>query len=308
MIVVAGEALIDLVLAVDGSLTAKLGGGPFNAARTIGRLGGSVTFLGAISHDRFGTRLFEQLHADGVDTSATLRNDRPTTLAAAELDSTGAATYRFYLEGTSAPALDHVPPLAEAPAALHLGTLGLVLEPMASTLLDHLDSLADTTLVMLDPNCRVRVIDDRDRYVAVLQRAYARSHVVKVSTDDAEYLAPALQPIELARELVAGGVPVVLLTAGGDGTWVVSASAETSVPTEVITVADTIGAGDSFGGAFLAWWTANGLGVEHLADHGLVVAAVTAAQAVAAFTCQRVGAEPPWRHELPPTWADRPTG
>jgi fructokinase len=308
VIVVAGEALIDLVLAVDGSVTAQLGGGPFNVARTIGRLGGAVTFLGAVSYDRFGTRLYERLLADGVDTSATVRNDRPTTLAAAELDSSGAATYRFYLVGTSAPALDHVPALAEQPSAVHMGTLGLVLEPMASTLLDHLESLAPSTLVMLDPNCRVRVIDDRDRYVATMQRAYGRSHVVKISTDDAQYLAPALQPIALARELVAGGVGVVLLTAGGDGTWVVSPDAETKVPTAPITVADTIGAGDSFGGAFLAWWIGNGLGVEGLTDHALVVAATSAAQAVAAFTCQQVGAEPPWRTDLPTTWGDRPAG
>jgi hypothetical protein len=35
-IVVGGEALVDLVIDPDGAVTAKLGGGPFNAARTIG--------------------------------------------------------------------------------------------------------------------------------------------------------------------------------------------------------------------------------------------------------------------------------
>ena len=45
-----------------------LGGGPYNTARTIGRLGGEVTFLGCISRDAFGERLVRGLQADGVDT------------------------------------------------------------------------------------------------------------------------------------------------------------------------------------------------------------------------------------------------
>lgn len=302
MIVVGGEALVDLVQAVDGSVTAKLGGGPFNVARTIGRLGQSVAFLGVISTDRFGSRLYERLVADGVDPSAIVRTESPTTLAAAELDDTGAATYHFYIAGTSAPSLSQVPASVSDPVAVHLGSLGLVLEPMASTLMQYLDTLSAHTLVMLDPNCRTRVIDDRATYLRRLDDAYACSHVVKISTDDAEYLAPDAQPIHLARQLVDGGMRVVLLTAGRDGTWVVSPGAQTMVPTVPIAVADTIGAGDSFGGGFLAWWTGNGLGVDELADHDAVVAATNAAQQVAAFTCQQVGAEPPRRAQLPPEW------
>ena len=55
MIVVGGRALVDLVIDPDGAVTAELGGGPFNAARTIGRLGSDVVFLGAISRHRLGT-------------------------------------------------------------------------------------------------------------------------------------------------------------------------------------------------------------------------------------------------------------
>ena len=57
MIVVAGEALIDLLAHPDGRLDAVPGGGPFNTARTIARLGGEVRFLGCLSTDRFGERL-----------------------------------------------------------------------------------------------------------------------------------------------------------------------------------------------------------------------------------------------------------
>jgi fructokinase len=303
MIVVAGEALIDLVIAVDGSVAAKLGGGPFNVARTVGRLGGEVSFLGTISTDRFGSRLFEQLLADGVDPRATVRTDVPTTLAAAELDSSGSASYRFYLDGTSSRALDRVPPGAADPVAVHIGTLGLVLEPMATTLVHYLGSLGPDVLVMTDPNCRSRVINDRGAYLDRLTPVYRHSHVVKISTDDAEYLSPESDPLDYARSLLAHGVAVVLLTAGGDHTWVVSPDEQTAVPTEKVTVADTIGAGDSFGGGFLAWWMAGGHNIADLHDHALVVEATEAAQEVAGVTCQRVGADPPRRNELSSRWS-----
>ena len=66
MIVVAGEALVDLVVAPDGGVAAHLGGGPFNVSRTIARLGQPVTYLGALSTDRFGRQLRSMLQEDGV--------------------------------------------------------------------------------------------------------------------------------------------------------------------------------------------------------------------------------------------------
>lgn len=303
MIVVAGEALVDLVIDTDGSVQAKLGGGPYNVARTIGRLGGSVTFLGAISNDRFGTQLLAQLAADGVSADAIEHTDQPTTLAAAELNDHGAATYRFYLDGTSAPSLCVVPAAVSAPAAVHMGTLGLVLEPMASTLIGYLRTLPPETLVMIDPNCRAGVIADRDAYVRRVNQAYERADVVKVSNDDAEYLAPGVEPLDYARSLLARGVSLVLVTWGADGTWIATADHEELVPTLPVIVADTIGAGDSFGGGFLTWWLDGGLGRADLIDPALAAQATAAAQQVAGITCQRAGADPPRRAELPAAWA-----
>ena len=304
-IVVAGEALVDLVIGVDGSVVAKLGGGPFNVARTIGRLGGDVSFLGAVSTDRFGDRLVQCLIADGVRSDAILRTGAPTTLAAAELDGHGSATYRFYIDGTSAPALDHIPAAVDSTPsvrAVHVGTLGLVLEPMATTLTGYVGALAEDVLVMSDPNCRARIIDDKAAYLSRLAQVHRRTHVVKISTDDARYLDPQADPVEFSRSLLHTGVRAVLLTGGGDRTWVVSPAGATPVPVVHVEVADTIGAGDSFGGAFLAWWIGAGLGVDDLGDHDALVAAGAAAQQVAAITCSRVGADPPRRSELAADW------
>src|SRR5215218_7415189 len=137
MILVAGEALVDLVVHDGDEVAAHLGGGPFNCARAIALLEQPVAYLGRISTDRFGMRLRAQLEADGVLPDAIVATDDPTTLALAEIDADGAASYRFYTAGTSATgltvetALDVLPTGVEM---LHAGTLGLVFEPTAAAL------------------------------------------------------------------------------------------------------------------------------------------------------------------------------
>src|SRR4051812_42727067 len=115
-IVVGGEALIDLVPHAAGELRAHPGGGPYNTARTLGRLEQDVHYLGCLSDDGFGARLPGQLEADGARLDTAVRTPKPTTLALAELDDHGAATYRFYTDGTSAPALTPEQALAALPA------------------------------------------------------------------------------------------------------------------------------------------------------------------------------------------------
>ena len=89
-VVVAGEALVDLVLGPGGELTAHSGGGPFNTARTVGRLEQPVDFLGRLSRDRFGARMRDELAQDGVGLGGVVETDEPTTLALAEVDAAGA--------------------------------------------------------------------------------------------------------------------------------------------------------------------------------------------------------------------------
>jgi fructokinase len=300
MIVVAGEALIDLILHPDGRLAAIPGGGPYNTARTIGRLGGDVSFLGRISSDRFGRTLAHGLEVDGVDLSAVIRTEAPTTLAIAELDEGGSATYRFHTAETAAPELtagDVGAAMATAPHAFHVGTLGLVLEPIATSLADAVERLSGDTLLMVDPNCRPTVIPDRVAYLARLSRILARADVVKVSADDLAFMAPGSSAVEAARALVHAGARLVLLTNGGRAVHAIAAPFEVELPVPRVEVVDTVGSGDAFGGAFLAWWIEQGLGRDDLADRTAVEGAAGAAIAVAGLTCQRPGADPPTRAE-----------
>ena len=301
LVVVAGEALIDLVPGDHGALRGHPGGGPFNAARTLARLERPVAYLGRLSCDRFGRDLRAALAADGVRLDTVVDTEDPTTLALAEVDARGSALYRFYVEGTSAPGLtleDARARLPETPAVLFVGTLGLVLEPMAATYEALVAEADDATLVFLDPNVRPSVIADAAAYRARLDRVLGRADVVKASVEDLEWLEPTATAEEAARTLLARGPVVALVTTGGDGALVVTANRAEPVAGARADVVDTIGAGDAFGGGFLAWWTRAGLGRVDLADLGHVVDATRYACAVAARTCERAGADPPRADEV----------
>jgi fructokinase len=299
--VVGGEALIDLVVAGDGSLAVHPGGGPYNVARTIGRLGGAVAYLGCLSTDRFGRLLREGLEADGVWLGATVATDAPTTLALAEVDGEGVARYRFYADGTSAPGLTLDAARAASPAspaALYVGTLGLVVEPLATTLEALVAAAPPDTLVAVDPNCRPAIIDDGEALRARLRRVLARADVVKLSEEDLAWLAPDAVPVDAARALLGHDAAVALVTLGAAGAVVVAAGREAPVAAPAVRVADTIGAGDAFMGGFLAEWLGRGRRRADLRRLDDVVEAVAFACRVAARTCERPGADPPRRDEL----------
>jgi len=301
VIVVAGEALVDLILGPDGGLTAIPGGGPYNTARTIARLGQRVTFLGRISTDRFGRDLRADLARDGVAADGVIETDDPTTLAVVELDEHGVAGYHFYVDGTSAAGLtdtDAVAVMAATGTALHVGTLGLVLEPVGTTIERLVEASDPGRLVMLDPNCRRSATPDPAAFRARIERIACRADVVKVSEDDLRFLAPDDGPERMIERLLELGVRVVLRTHGGDDVEIRTRSGRATVAVPAVDVVDTVGAGDAFGGGFLASWTGAGRGRDDLASMELICDSVQVAVRVAALSCARPGADPPTLAEL----------
>ena len=302
MIAVIGEALIDLLIDHDGRIRAQPGGGPFNTARTVGRLGLAPAFLGRLSQDSFGRLLRASLDHDGVALAVPELVHAPTTLAAVDVDAGGAPRYRFYLAGTSSCALEYPPLSAALPdgvTAVHAGSLALVMEPIATSierLITH--DLPPDTLVMIDPNCRAEAITDQDAYRARLSRILRRADVVKVSMEDLAYLFPAAPAHASAAALLDQGPRLILFTDGPRTARAFLPGQAISTDIPAVKVVDTIGAGDAFGGAFLAWWSGKGLTRSDLHRSGAVREALEAAVEVASLTCTRAGAEPPWPAEV----------
>ena len=301
-VVVAGEALIDLVADADGQVRAHPGGGPYNAARTMARLGIPTAFLGRLAGDGFGRLLRERLTEEGVGIAVAEPSGRPSTLAVVAVDDAGVASYSFYLDGTSVADLDYAAARRALPAgvtAVHVGSLGLLMEPAGtSTERLLLTDVPPGALVLLDPNCRPGAVADHDAYRRRIDVFARRADIVKASVEDLAYLYPDVPPAEAATILLAAGPSLVLVTDGPHPARAFLPGAVLAEPVPVVTVADTIGAGDAFGGGFLAWWLAHNRGRDDLRDGELVGGALRVAAAAAALTCVRPGADPPHRAEL----------
>ncbi|MFJ8076394.1 carbohydrate kinase [Streptomyces sp. NPDC096176] len=301
MIVVAGEALIDLVPQAGGGTPTPLlparGGGPYNTAIALGRLGAKVSFCSRISTDAFGESLVERLSEENVDVGLVQRGPEPTTLAVASIGTGGSAAYSFYVEGT-ADRLFQVPDaLPAATRALSFGTCSLVLEPGASAYEELMRREAGRgVFVALDPNIRAGLIPDPDAYRERFLNWLPHVCLLKLSEEDAQWLGPDV------RGWLNAGPGAVVITHGGDGLTVFPRNGdERSVPGESVHVVDTIGAGDTVNAALL----------HALAERDLLTRDALAdlpgqewdevlrfAARAAALTCSKPGAEPPYGDDL----------
>ncbi len=301
MIVVCGEALIDVIHNGGGTQRTAPGGGPFNTARALARLGVPTAFLGHLSNDAFGRELADMLVSDGASLELSSVGSEPTTIAVAEVDGAGLAEYEFLVEGTSAPNLtpDMFPTrLGPEIKAIHLGTLGLVLQPMASTLVELVHRERDGRVVMIDPNIRLGLASDGE-YRNRLQEMISQSAIVKASDADLAWLYPGMSYEDAADRILGEGARLVVVTLGARGAFAAHRGFRLAVDAVKVDVVDTIGAGDAFGAALLAW----------LHDHDAiqpdlhlekeeVKGALEFACLAAALTCARAGADPPWKSEM----------
>jgi fructokinase len=306
MILVAGEALIDLVAdSVDGAYHAMVGGSPANVAVGLSRLDVPVGLVARLSKDAFGQRIRTYLTVNGVNLDRTVEAAEPTSLAVATVDADGRASYAFYLTGTAdwQWQASELPPTDGTIEAVHTGSLALAIPPGSVALEAFLADAAVT--VSLDLNLRPTILDDRDAEWERVRRQVRYADIVKASEEDLAWLYPDRPIAEVAAGWLAAGVACAVVTLGAEGAYLLApdgvAYRQTARP---VTVVDTVGAGDAFTAAFLAaLHNLGALGDDPRRRLAAVtpqqwVAVLDHAGAVAAFTCGRRGADPPTLAEL----------
>lgn len=310
MILVAGEALIDLI-ASDGALRPHPGGGPFNTALALGRLGVPVGFFGRLSDDAFGRLLESRFLESGVDVRYVLHGSEPTPLAVVQETDGGGHEFSFYLADTAYARIgvDDLPELADDVTALYSGTLGLATDPPAAALEDLLQEQSARRLVVIDPNVRPAVIPDVDEYRRRFERLATVAHVVKLSDADAQWLYPA-EPVEaVVTRLLEQGVLLAVMTLGAEGAIARNAVGEAAVGSPTVDVVDTVGAGDAFGAGLLReLWENDRLDASSVGtlDASALEDALRFAAAAAALQCARPGATPPTLLEVEAFLAGQP--
>lgn len=307
MILSCGEALIDMLPRTstegEAAFAPYAGGAVFNTAIALGRLGAPSAFFSGVSTDMLGEILAETLVASKVDTRFLARSGRPTTVAFVKLVN-GQATYAFYDEGTAGRMLSEadLPVLPADVDTLFLGGISLVNDPAASTYEALQTRECGSRVTMIDPNIRPGFIAGKEaEYRARIERMIARADIVKLSDEDLHWLMGEGDVSALARALLARGPKLVFITEGAAGARAVTATQDRFVAARAVTVADTVGAGDTFNAGVLAALHEAGAlskaGIAALPDATLDAALGLGVRA-AAVTVSRPGANPPWRIEL----------
>jgi fructokinase len=230
-------------------------------------------------------------------------SDAPTPVAVVHRHDDGGNSYTFYLTGTSLTDLppEAVPDLPEHMWAIHVGTLGLAVDPPAAAYEALLDREAGRRTIVLDPNVRPAVFGDQVSYLARFERLARLADIVKLSDDDAAWIYPELDLADALEHVLGLGPRLVAITMGTLGAVAASREGYARVPAVPVTVVDTVGAGDSFGAALLAALVEREAlepGATRPLDDSLLEEAVEYAVTASAITCTRTGAVPPTRAEL----------
>lgn len=307
MFMVCGEALMDVFMESHTptgiKLDARIGGSPMNVAIGLARLGRHASFVGALSKGFLGDRLALALEQEGVGLAHVVRVDAPTTLGLVGLDATGSASYAFYGQGCADRLLDiaNLPKSGSDVEALHFGSYSMVVEPVASSHRKLVERERNDCVISYDPNVRLNVEPNLARWSEALDWMARRVHLLKISSEDLDLLKPGITAIEAAREWLAAGVSLVVVTNGSRGAEGFTARDAVGVRAQAVEVVDTVGAGDTFQAALLCWLSEQELlsprAMSELTAPQVKRALEFAARA-AAITCSRRGADLPRRMEL----------
>lgn len=306
MILCCVEALIDMLpresTLGENGFAPYAGGAVFNTAIALGRLGVETGFFTGLSDDMMGDILRDTLQRSKVDFSYCATLSRPTTIAFVKLVD-GHASYAFYDENTAGRMITEadLPALGDECEALHFGAISLIPEPCGSTYEALMTREHQKRVISLDPNIRPGFIKDKASHLARINRMAAMSDIVKFSDEDLAWFGLEADEDALARHWLQHGAKLVVVTRGAEGAVGYTVSHRVEVPSEKVTVVDTVGAGDTFDAGVLASLKMQDLltktQVAQLTEEQIAKALALGARA-AAVTVSRAGANPPFAHEI----------
>lgn len=297
-IFVLGEALMDCIAQPDGRLLPLMGGSPFNLARAAALRGASVAYLNPLSTDLFGQSMAQLLLRDGVSLLGG-SSRLPTSLAVVQVTD-GQPSYGFYREGIADRDYSVVSVLdflkASPVGILHTGSLALVPPEHDKVLAILRGAKTLGWTVSVDINLRPKLADDLPAYLAAVRSVMVMADWLKASDEDLETLGfegvnlpnSAHMVAQLRSSAMPGALSRVALTFGGEGAYLDMEGQHHSLPVPRISVADTVGAGDTFWGNTLADWALQAEGAA-----ARVALTLEHAMKAAAINCTRQGCQPP---------------
>ena len=306
MIVIGGDAIVDLIDRGNRIFEACPGGSTLNCALTSGQLNSDVLYTSTLSTDAFGELLVNRLRECQVDMRADARSDAPTSLAVVSIGQTDRPNYAFYREGTAdreIPADEIIAAFPQKMTIFHVGACALIpYEDQEAWLKVALAAKSREAIISIDPNCRPSMTKNLTSYRSGIARFLEIADLIKLSDEDLRYLHPEfiedifLNFSELYRPALCvyttGASGIRGLTGKG-----VSAAVPARLPGQLL---DTVGAGDTVQGTLLSELDRLSLNPESLEalDQVTLASILTLATKVAGINCTRVGCQPPTLDEV----------
>ncbi len=293
MIVSIGEALIDIK-----ENEFFVGGCPLNTALAVARLGSPSCFLGGISSDKYGNRILNHMIDNNIIFDPVFCNDRAPTMTTNAVSHGAVNSYEFDWQGTSAFSIT-AEKLEEAFSSnsdincVFYGSVSYTDAKVRNELESFLEG-RKSLIRFFDPNIRENLIDNPEEYRKALDKAASRSDIVKVSDDDLSYWGKS------AEELAKKCKNILIVTHGDKGSSWYSRGKRVDCPAVKPwhKTVDTIGCGDVFNGAVLAWLDRrNKFEDFRVSETDMRLAAAFAGEC-AAYNCTREGCCPPFDNEI----------
>lgn len=266
-----GDICADLIIPYAAALKAKSdpascvnadvrpaeGGSVANTACAIARLEIPVLFAGTCGLDAYGQMLKRGLEREGVDTSLLrMEPDKPTQLVLLVLNEQGDRTAfacPAHLGSQHSILPDQIPDeIVQRISWLHVTGMMLREDPAASTQLDLMRRCREAGVpVSFDINVRVEALQN-ELFAKNLGLAKELADYILGSSFDEIPLLAGERDAELAAQKLAAHGAAVISRSGDQGADLFRNGTRIHAPAFPVTVADTVGAGDTFDGAFIA--------------------------------------------------------
>lgn len=281
IIVGMGEALWDVL--PEGK---KIGGAPANFAYHVSQFGLPSCGVSAVGEDKLGRELLENFKEKGLNTIIP-EVSYPTGTVQVEVDERGVPQYEIKenVAWDNIPFTPELEALAHNTRAVCFGSLAQRSIVSRTTINQFLDAMpkGDDHLVVFDINLR------QDFYsYEVLDASMKRCNILKINDEELVIVSrlfniPGLNLEEICKTLLnIYNLKMLILTCGTNGSYVFTSDKVSFQPTPKVDVVDTVGAGDSFTGSFIASLL-RGKSVEEA--HRIAVS-------VSAYVCTQPGAMP----------------
>ncbi|SFR37486.1 fructokinase [Robiginitalea myxolifaciens] len=295
-----GELLIDFVAENQGSdlsrantFTKKAGGAPANVACAIARLGGNSAFIGCVGDDPFGVFLSRVLEENRVDIRQMQQSKTFTTLAFVSIAEDGERDFVFSRGADRELTYNSKIRTGFKSHMVHLGAATALLGGPLEAAYGHyfFDALTERSFISFDPNFRQDLWRDNEKeFIKKCTPFIEKSDLCKFSLEEALLLSGAHNLEEACRSLHEMGTATIVVTLGGEGTYLSSGGQTATIPSIAVNPVDTTGAGDAFIGCLLYQISTLENAHEAASDFDAFAEMVKRANAAGALTTTKFGA------------------